>query len=780
MQPDTSTREGRKSRGGLEHLVARGTLEDGGWFAVYESHGSTDISMDVYRSDNTLLESQYYDPIAHAYSHRTIIYDADGTTPMRYTAASRNGRLVDEITRTPDHQLERTVHHFPDLEEIMYFEDQKLGPEIGYHRKQERYYRDARGKRVETERHLTHDDKCIQEIHYHAKSKTVKSITDYQPDGHTHSRIRLFTEKGFLENESRYDEQGHLLHHITYHTKGAARPADQKKASEQVYENNILRYGLSYRDNGTLQTRTDYEADGKSIRLVQHYNAAGRHVTERDEYKQGKIAKKILMYTKGSKRHQVRRIILYNEDGKAYRSRECNEWDADTFWDETEIDPTSGHVTSSLIPAPTGVIRQQYNPHTGRLAETEFYREPELGETLRERRYFHPPKKEAAASKKKKPLVIRRVEHFDEDGTTLVHAREFRADGSIKSHEDRDPDNRMVRRVYAPGTKETDDDTAPIFESVIRPNRKLESSTLYAHADPSIISLHKEYDANGVPTEVTLETLQGKETLSWHDYIQRRRAERPLPAGPVRLATVGAEVYSDHDYEKTYTGRTIITLQGEPAALHYAESQLRRRFENIDCELHVGDNGWKQYKDQTGHYCNKMPPSGARRAIEKVNVLKIGIPYQHQEGETWPRTVSDLPRDKDCKARIQAEAAAALEQVFRYTQCDLQLSILPMLSQHKTDKGTEYRPFVRVLWPYHAHLSEEQNAIISKMLAVQITKRSYTCLPAHNRNQIDVLCAPNTFQKGIAEQIMEDTIQKLSRGLIPASLRPPETPGLQA
>jgi len=779
MRPSKDTSSGKLSRGHPSRVIAEGKLKSGEWFVVHEAFDSTDLNMDVYRSNGTLSEHQEFDPVGYAYSHRVTTYNETGSQLQHYTATSRDGRLVDEIKRTPDQQLVRTLHIFSDLNDVIFHEELIYGPtQIRADLTIEREYRDKKGKRIKTDRHMNADKQCIQVVSYNGKTNTIESVTEYQPEKRTRVSTASFNEQGLKTEEALYDAEGHVARAIEFHTTAVEEPAAQKKKKERMYADNVLQSELEYRDDETLKSHTDYESDGKTIQRVRLYNVSGEHVTEDREYTAGKYSKVTRMHLKDGKVGQIKRIILYNEEGKPYRSREDNEWPAgDTFFNESEINPKNGRVTSTIIPAPTGIIRQEYDPESGRIIHSETYREEELGGTRREETHYHRAHQRGTHPEQDKPAVIKRIEHFEEDGVTATDAKEFRTDGSVKFHDDRDGDGKWIRKVYAPGTKKVDDETQPIFERVIGTGGKLEQSTLHAHADPAILSVHKEYDAKGDPVEVTLETLDGEETLSWENYVKRKKAEIQT-FDPIRLATVGADILKPHQNEEEFTGQTIITLQGEATALKHAASQLRRRVADIRCELFVGDAQWEQHRGVAGHYRKEKSPATEQDNIEKVNVLKIAVPYEKKPGDHWPITFTrHSPDDTELShftSRGHTEAVAALTNVFRYTSCDLRLSILPTLSQHETPKGTEYRPFVRVMWPQQPHLPKEQGIVVRDMLSNLITHRGLTCMPTQGHNEVDVLCAPTSFQKKTAEFIMNDAAKKLSHGFIPAALRPPE------
>lgn len=836
--------------------VARGTLDRGESYEVYQALGQPDVWMNIYRSDGTLSECQHFHPFAQVYSLTSMRYDYIGKEPTHFTAQTPDGRVVEMMTRKED-GWDRTYHLYPDVRDLFYNESLKYDSSLTCHKSTERFYHDREGKRLELVRRIE-DGSILWEVMYHEDGIHEAIIKENHRNSNKPARIRAYTDTGLLETQETFDRYGRLERYTEYYTNTVARAGEQKKKIEKIYRDGVvqtehyysedgveqshvickydpknsrlaarIRYTSSgvkmseqqyddkgrttsfvtyytddiddprnppvktrqtykdgviesefgYHRDGVLRYRKDCEKDGKHFKLHQIYNATGEYPVDIRTYKNGKIAKQVLLERDGDQ-SRVKRIFLFDEEGNPYRSREHYHWEGDRFWGETEIDRETRYSTSSIVPAPSGLIRHSYDPKTGRLKLTETYSEPELGETRRLATHYYPAPPAALHPEQRIPLAVHKVEHFDESGEEVTRTNTYRKDHSVKFREWRDDEGRWIRRAYAPGTRGADDDAPFIFESVTGTEGTLERSSLRAHADPSIIALHKEYDESGKPVQVTLETLDDEETLSWEEYTERKTQERlAQPGGAVRLATIAPGNAGQRKGEELYNGSTVATLQGSEWALRKAQSQLIRRFPDIRCELCTGDRRWEQYRGETGHYYDGPPNSKHKDALEKVNVLKVVMPYPPRDDEQWPRSFRRAPESsealRDCRRRAHEEAVEALKQIYRYTSCDLGLDIRPVLLRHagKDKQNPVFEASVAIRWPSAPYLSDWHGTAICDVLLQQLDKGRFSSRLVADEGTICIDTGIMTGVRKDAEKEAHAARKRLVERLVPASAR---------
>jgi hypothetical protein len=775
LRPRRGQNLGKGLRGENSRLLMQGKLDEGGSFEVHQYKHSKDAWMDVHRADGTLAERQLYNASAFAYAHTVTRFDEMGDKPVYFSAHARDGRLIEETALNPGGQLERLVHNYPDYKLVASHEMLLFAPKMDCAMMVERDYHDDAGKKIKIDRHFNHDQKIIRTVHYFDDGKSVRAIADFLPGHSKESSMLTFTREGLKNHEKRYDDQGQCVSHCEYHTEGQDDPNNPAKKVEETYRGGKLVSRLENHEDGTHRLRKDYEADGKTVKLIHNYNANGERPRIITKYKQGKPYKRVYMGVGDDDEDpQAQRIILYTDKGGAYRSRMRNRWDTtgDEYWSETEIDPATGYPLSSLHPTPTGLVRQGYDPKTGRLKVNERYSEPELGETLQQRTDYYPASALTSHPEHNSPLVTHRVENFEEDGATRKDAVEYRTDSSIKFKEHADPEGKWIRRAYAPGTKEADEQTPIIYESVQRENGKLESSSLYAHSDPTIIALHKEYDTRGNPVSVRIEHIDGEEELTWEQYAKRKKAELlPAYADAALLATITPDIREQQGKE-VHHGATVITMQGSIAALKAARSQVMRRIPFAQTELDTGERQWLQYRGEVGHYIPNGSPAPSPEFQEKANVLKVTIPYQRLPQDTWPQTFVQKPDQQEAidmfRQRGVEEAIEALTQVQRATSCDMRLRLEPYTMKHKeVDGRTQYFPFVHVTWPNSAYLPKAQYEVITNMLSNQILKRNLSCSTMPDKEGLDVGAATTSFLSGVATKIAKETAKQIANGFIP-------------
>jgi uncharacterized protein YkuJ len=754
-------------------LIAQGLLKDTGSFSIYQEKPQQDMWMEIRREDGSVAELHSFHPKATAYSSNFTSFDEFGAIE-RYEALSYDGRIVEEVVRTKEETMERTIHHYPDLREILSKERARLGNSVKHDLSIERHYQDDEGSRLNAEKFFAADNSRLKEVYYHQDGTTIRAIVEFQPGKDCYKSLTTYTTAGHLQSEQQFDEKGQIVVDTSYFAKQERGP---RRKLVKLFENNVLRSEKHYHFDGTLRVIKDYESDGKTVSQHQKINITGQYPLRTYKYKKGKLFEVIIMDMKGDE-PQVKRTIFYDENGKPYRSRERHQWDNDEeFWADTEIDRTTGRPLFSIMQTPTGLVRQEYDPNTGRLKKVENYREESLGETLEQVTYYHPAKPLTSHPEDQEKLIVSRIEHYDIDGKTLTSSKDYRVDGSIKFIDEADPDGDWVRKAYPPGTYKIEDNTPVIFESLRSEDKLLKSSTLRGHSDSSIIALHKEYGNDGKVEKVRIETVDGEEEISWREYADRKIAERKKPeTGPVNLATVTPDIRNGGKFEAHY-GRTSITLQGTAAALKKAYSQIHRKIPSAKLEMGLGERGWLQYRGLNGHYVAHEPAMENHPLLEKVNVLHITIPYQKREGDKWPSTFEekDFFTDdaRELRQRGVEEAAQALTEVFRYTSCDLGLKLLPLTGsiEKEDSKEKEHYPYVRMTWPNKPYLPAAQCNVISEMLSDLVMKKGFGCSIVPGNGIIEIYASGSSFTANVAYLVAQETAKQLAEGLIPASVR---------
>lgn len=612
------------------------------------------------------------------------------------------------------------------------------------------------------------------EYYYHKGSDQISVLYTFDRETHKRKSRTAYTRVGRKYSEQSYDAEERTTSYQEYYTDDIEDVNKPPVKIKQTFKDGILQAEFGYHMDGTLRFRKDCEEDGKHVRLYQGYNATGEYPVDIRKFKDGKIVKQVLMERAGDMT-EVKRIFLYDEEGNPYRSREHYNWEGDRFWGETELDRETGHPLCSLVPAPTGLIRHTYDLKSGRVRLTETFSEPELGDVRRQATHYHPAPPNASHPEQQVSLVPSRVEFFEEDGETPNRINTFRADRSNKFREWRDNEGKWIRRAYAPGTKQANDDTPFIFENVTGPEGKRERSILLAHSDPAIVALRKEYDADGKPEVIAIEMLDGKEEVyTWQEYKEKKIKERQQQphVGPVTLATIAPQPSTAHPGEESYNGRMVMTFQGDVAALKKTQSQLMHRFADIKCELCIGDKQMVQYRGQTGRYA---APNNTSAALEKVDVLKVVIPYKKRDADRWPKSFPPVSADSEdlraCRTRAQEEATDLLRNVYRYTNCDLRLKIKPVLLRHKTTDKPVYEASVSIGGPEGAYLSPVQAAAIRQVVAEQLSKAKFTY--RNDRDQIYIDTGKTTFIRESAEDNAIVARKHIADRLVPKPLQPP-------
>jgi hypothetical protein len=759
--------------GKAKRLIAEGLLDNNGTFRIYQEKPEQDMWMEIFRQDGSVSEWHSYHPRAFAYSENATNFDEFGTI-TRYAANSYDGRLTEEVVRNDEGKMIRTLHHYPDLYRISESERPRLGNSIKHDLSIAKHYQDEEGTRLNVEKFYMGDNSRQKEIYYHQDGTTIRSIVEFQPGKETYKSLTIYTPNGRLESEQQFDDNGQTVLDTHYFTKQGAASEPKKRLIKQ-FENNILKTETYYHSDGTVRTIRDYESDGKTLSQLQKFNSTGEYPLRTYKYRKGKVFEAIIMEMKGDE-PKTKRMIFYDEDGKPYRSRERHDWDGeDEFWAETELDRATGRPLFSIMQTPTGLVRQEYDPDTGRLKKMENFRDQALGETLEKATYYHPAKPLSTHPEESEKLVISRVENYDEDGESVTASKDYRVDGSIKFRDDKDSSGDWIRKAYPPGTFNVEDDTPVIFESVRTEDKVLKSSTLRGHSDPAIIALHKDYDDTGHVETVRIETVDGEEELSGKQYAERKIAERQKPdIGPVKLATVTPDIRNNSTSEVHY-GKTSITLQGTPAALKRAYGQLYRRLPEATFEMGTGDRQWLQYRGLAGHYVAHEPAMANHPLLEKVDVLHITIPYKNVDGDKWPAHFSEKQFfDDDARGLRQRgveEAAEALKDILRYTSCDLGLNLLPLTGSYEKDDSKDYIPYVRMSWPNKPYLPPAQCHVISEMLSDTVMKKGFACHYTPGNNAIEVYTSGTGLTQNVALLVARETAQKLAEGLIPPSVR---------
>lgn len=754
-----------------KQLIAHGLLKDKASFRIYQDKPQQDMWMEIYRGDGTISELHSFHPRASAYSSNFTSFDEFGAIE-RYEVLSYDGRLVEEVVRTKEEKIERTLHHYPDLYQISFQERARLGNSIKHDLSIERHYQDEDGSRLNVEKFYADDNSRLKEVYYHQDGSTIRAIVEFQPGKATYKSLTTYTDAGKLQNEQQFDDKGQIVVDTSYYTKQEGEP---RKKLVKIFENNLLRSEQHYHIDGTLRAVRSYESDGRTASQYQKFNITGEYPSRTYKYKKGKLFEVVIMDMKGDE-PQIKRTIFYDENGKPYRSRERQQWDNDeVFWADTEIDRTTGRPLFSIMQTPTGLVRQEYDSNTGRLKKVENYREEALGETLEQVTYYHPAKPLTSHPEDQEKLVVSRIEHYDIDGKTITSSKDYRVDGSIKFVDETGSDGDWLRKAYPPGTYKIEDDTPVIFESVKDEDKVLKNSTLRGHSDPSIIALHKEYDTDGKVAKVRIETIDGEEEISWKEYADRKIAERQKPeTEPVKLVTITPDIRNSGSVEAHY-GRTSITLQGTAAALKKAYSQIHRKIPGATLEMGIGDHAWLQYRGLSGHYVAHEPAMESHPLLEKVNVLHITIPYQKREGDKWPATFEekDFFADdaKELRQRGIEEAAHALKEIFQNTSCDIGLKLLPLTATYQKDEGKEYLPYVRMSWPNKPYLPPAQCHVISEMLSDLVMKKGFACNFVPGNSNIEVYTSGSSFAANVAYLVAQDTAKQLAEGLVPSSVR---------
>jgi uncharacterized protein YkuJ len=757
-----------------KRLIAQGLLHDKGNFKIYQQRPNEDMWMEICREDGSVSEWQSYHPRAVTYSFNVTSFDEFGTL-VRYAAQTYDGRLVEEVVLNDKGKMERTMHHYPDTYEVSFRERQQHANTIKHDLSIEKHYQDEDGSRLNVEKFYAGDNSRLKEVYYHQDGTTIRAIVEFQPGKATYKGLTVYTKTGLLDSEQQFDNNGQVVLDTHYFTKQIAN-GEPKKRLVKKFEDNILKTEMSYHPDGTLRAIRDYETDGKTLSQLQKFNSTGEFPLRTYRYKNGKVFETIIMEMKGDE-PKTKRIIFYDENGKPYRSRERHDWHGeDEFWADTEIDRKTGHPLFTIMQTPTGLVRQEYDPDTGRLSKVENYREESLGETLELATYYHPAKPRTSHPEDDDKLIISRVENYDGDGESITASKDYRGDGSIKFRDEQDSTGDWIRKAYPPGTYKVEDDTPVIFESVRSEDKILKSSTLRGHSDPSIITLHKEYDDKGKVESVRIETLDGEEELSWREYTDRKIAESKKPnPGPVKLATITPDIRNGGNFQVHY-GKTSITLQGTPAALKKAYGQLYRRFPEAKFEMGTGERKWLQYRGLTGHYVANDPTLENHPLLEKVDVLHVTMPYNEVEGDKWPVSFSENEffndDAKELRQRGIEEAAEALKNIFRYISCDLGLNLLPLTGSHEKEDGKDYIPYVRMSWPNKPYLPPAQCHVISEALSDIVMKKGFISHYAPGGNNVEVYTSDSTgFTENVALLVAKETAQKLAEGLIPASVR---------
>lgn|GEM_PF-3446322 len=618
-------------------------------------------------------------------------------------------------------------------------------------------------------------DGAVQtECHYFSDGVRVNVIFQYDPESRKPVSRTAYTEDGSRFSEHSYDTAGRPTDYVQYYTTEIDDPTCPPAELRQTFKDGIIQTEIGYHRDGVIRFRKDCDADGKHVKLYQGYNVTGEHPVDIQKFQDGKIVKKVLMERKGDM-SQVKRILLYDK-GEPYRSRERYEGEEGSYWGETEMDRKTGYPVSSVVPRPDGLVRHIFDPNTGKLKTVETHTEPEEGEKRKQATHYYPAYR-TTHPEAPVPLLVQKIDHFDEEGEKVTLAESFRKkDRTLKFREWPDKDGKWIRRAYAPGTRHADDDTPFIAETVTGPNGKRERHTLRTSDDPDVTAVHKIYDAAGNPVQVTVETLGGEaKTLPWADFNANKIKERQqLPTAAVQLATI-APLQVQRENAEIYSGSTVITFQGDAAALRKTQSQLIQRFPDIQCELAIGDKQWDQHRGETGHYASAE--SGA--SLEKVNVLKAVIPYKKCAGEAWPKSFYEDLEDTDslqaCRGRAQEEATEVLQKIYRYTRCDLRLTITPVLLQYQAKGTPVYEPSVRISWPNEPYLSPVQGNAIRHIVSDNLEKGKFV----HRApDQCNLYCDTNktTSVRITAENTALRARKALVERLVPAPPQHSQSP----
>lgn len=769
-QPTRRQNRGKGLRGENSRLIMEGALGGGGRFEVHQYKHSQDAWMDVHRADGSLAERHTYNASAFAYAHTATRFGGNNEE-LHFTARARDGRPIEEIVYHAGASA-RTLHNYPDYKQLLFHEELLFSPKPEGAQTLEREYRNKAGTKIKADRRFNAEKKMVQEVLYHDDGATVRAVMDFVPGMKRYTSVRTFTPQGLKDSERLYDGEGHSTSYCEYHTEGQDNPANPNKKIEETFRAGKLASRLENREDGTPRTRTDFEEDGKTIKLAMNYDANGERPRIITKYRQGRAYKRVQMGPGEDDEPQAQRVILYTDKGGAYRSRTRHRWKetGDEYWSETEHDPASGLPQMTLHPTPTGLVRQSYDAQTGRLATNERYTEPELGERLEQRTSYYRAAPLTSHPERNTPLSVHRVEDFADDGTRS-EATEYRPDSSIK-YKEHGEDGKWVRRAYAPGTQEVDEQTPVLFESVRKKNGKLERSSLYALPDPGILALHKQYNNRGRPASVRIEHMDGREEeLTWKQFMKRRKAERmPISREITVLATVTPDVKGTAE-EEVHNNATILTLQGSPLALQMARSKIMQRIPDASCELNVGEQQWTQVHGELGHYIAEGAKGPPPEFLERVDVLKVSIPYQSLPGDAWPQTVRKTDHNAIdlLRERAVAEAVEALAQMHRHTGCDLRLQLEPYTMKHKeTDGGrTQYFPYVHVSWPHADYLPAAQYHVISHMLSDHILGREMACSTLPDRDGLEVGATPTSFMPNVASRIARDTARRIASDLLP-------------
>ncbi len=760
-------------------IIAESLMPDGRRFQISQEKIGQDLWLEIYRKDGTLEEQQNFLPNVRAYTTNITKFDETGTKIMQYAAYSSDGRLVDHIWRDDANQFQRMAHHYPDLQGIAYNERTYFGMVIQCHSSVERTYRNLAGN-IERDEYFGPDQKITHELHYDDDTQKVIAKVQYQPGTHAYQLVTTYNDNGIKDSEEFYDSKGAMQRAVHYYTEHAQNESEIIKQVERLYSSGVMQTETKFREDGTPRMRTTYDKDGKTRVSEESFNVTGDFVTDRREFHNGKITKKIQMGLH-SDEAEVKRIILYDDKGRPYRSREHRRWDTtgDDFWAETDINPQNGMPIASILPTPTGLVKHAFDAKSGRLRTIERHREEALGETLEQRTHYHPAPARVNHPEQDAPLVTSRIEDFDIDGATLTHIKEFRTDGSIKAEDNLENDGSWVHRVYPEGTTRIEDDTPVLFESTRRPDGTLESSILRGHSDPDILSLQKDYDEKGKPTHVHIEHLEGSEDLSWEEYTRRRKVQREAIAPAlVRLATITPDI-EDTETSQNHNGRTLITLQGDESALRRVQARIEQRFANARCDLCVGDKQLLQYRNLTGRYVQKEPGLENHPLIEKVNVLSIVVPYTPNEADRWPKqfATKDVMGDDaaDLRQRGVEEAAEVMRKIRRLSNCDLGLTITPGVTPQKDDNNkTQHYPHVTITWANKPYLPPAQCEVLSQMLTDDVMVRNYACTHIPGQSEIDVFASNWSFMPNVASRIASDTAKEIETLFVPAALRKSE------
>jgi hypothetical protein len=755
-------------------LIAQGNLDDGSFFQISQHKPDGTMWMEIFRPDGTLQEQHRYEPAAKAYALHISNFSVNGKQLLNHKVYTRDGRLIEEINRNDKHQLDKISCTFPDIRGITSVERNKFAHEFRCCSTIERQYRDISGSAIAHEELLDANRQLVKESIYDDDGKHVIGTVLFHPGTQINATSLTYDKNGIRNSQTSYSKTGQILHHNTYYTDHAKNESETTLKVKAVYRNGLPHVEIHYRNDASLEARKEYEADGKTLKSEIIYDSKGEYATEIRQYKKGNLYKKSLTELQENET-QKERIILYNENGRPYRSREHYFHDnGNEFWAETDINPETYNISSSLVDGSKGLFRKTYHPKTGRLHQMDMYREAYADETLRRRIHYYPPDARGEEGKH-----IRRVEAFDTDGETLHEAQNYYVDGSIRAADYTGTNGAWVHRVYPKGTEEIDENTPHLYESTYREDGTREHSTLHAHPDPSIRSLKKSYDGQGKPLSVLIDSINGMEHLSWEEYTQRRKHERTHNTmGPISLVTITPEIITDNNGQ-THNGRTSITLQGSTDDLQKAMARLKRHIPEIQCELHLGKNGIIQLRGQPGSYKKETAAMTGNELFERVNVLNITIPYNRYENESWPRHY-DTYDIMSNKARYDrewgiSEATEALNNIMRCVKCDMGLNITPAFSTRTNNKNQqEYFPYIVMRWPNKPYLPEAQNEVMYNYLSDQMALRNFDCNRIPGQNGMDVLIAPKALPQNTATRIANHTAKELMSAFTPSSVRTSE------